>query len=74
MDILYDYSKQKVKTMKIESTKGKYCYKWGPTEAKSPDMFKDFTVCHSNCACYSIEFDTCIDYALKYVTIKKEIT
>lgn len=56
--------------MKYESTKSKYCFRWGPTEAKSPAMFKDFTVCAEECAYYSKELDTCIFFAREMVKIK----
>lgn len=52
----------------IESTKGKYCHDWGLVEATLPAMFAEFSVCSEECANYSKEFNTCIDFA--YTTIK----
>lgn len=49
----------------MDSTKGKYCFRWGLVEAKSPAMFKDFSVCAEECAMYSPEHGTCIYMALK---------
>ena len=55
----------------MESTIGKYCYNWSLAEAKSPAIFKDFTICSVECAKYSNKYNTCIDYAFKEIQIQK---
>jgi len=55
----------------MESTIGKYCYNWSLAEAKSPAIFKDFTICSVECTKYSNKYNTCIDYALKEIQIQK---
>lgn len=57
----------------IESTNGKFCYRWALVEIKAPAMFKDASVCGDWCANFSKEHNTCIDMLDKYLRIKSRM-
>lgn len=55
----------------IETTLKRYCPKWGIVEAHANALFSDFSICAEECANYSKEFNTCIDFAETTLRIRQ---